>query len=187
MASSNKGLPGYKASSKINKALIKFVSDNRVLIICIIAIAFVFIGSKREIANAKQTHNTEIEKLIIGNKKSIDSLNEDYIKQLTVVLSWAVRRHLLHDNLEEIDLMFTSFIKENNVAKIQLINPKNATVLISTDKNEQGENVDNPFILNIRTVEVLKPSDNHTDIVVAPIIGLNQKEGILVVHYNLKT
>ncbi len=183
MTTSNNEVHIPKDKSKNMKDVLKFVSENRVLIVLILVIAFALIWVKVKINDAANTYIAKKETLILEHKNTINSLNEAHIKQVTVVLSWAVRRHLLHDNLEEINLMFKSFVKENNVAKIQLINPSNSTVLISTDKNEEGQNVDDPGILKISTVEILRPNNLTTEIVVAPIIGLNQKEGILVVHY----
>jgi len=186
MTSSDTDSPIHKDKSELKKKFLKFVADNIVLIICILAIAFILIWAKIKISNVEKNHIAEKEKLAIDFQNSVDSLNDIHIKQVTVVLSWAVRRHLLLDNLEEINLMFASFIKENNVAKIQLINPDNATVLISTDKNEEGQNVDNPEILRANTVAIIKTTGNLTERVVAPIMGLNQMEGVLVVHYYLK-
>ncbi len=186
MPISNLGNPMPADTSGVKKTLLKFVSDNKGLIMGVIIIISVFIYAKVKINTAENRYIAEKEKLILAGNNTIDSLNEAHIKQVTVVLSWAVRRHLLHDNLEEIDLLFMSFVKENSVAKIQLINPNNATVIISTDKNEEGQNVDNPDILKTSTVQILKPKNALTQIVVAPIMGLNQKEGVLLVHYYLK-
>lgn len=176
--------PEGKAESK--KRFLKFLSDNKYLIIGVLVIAFVVIWVKVKFDNVEKSYLLEKERLIIEHKQKVDSLYEAHIKQVTVVLSWAVRRHLLHNNLEEINLVFASFIKEDNVAKIQLINAKNAVVIISTDKNEEGQIVDNPDLLMTNTVGVFKPTNNQTKIVVTPIMGLNQKEGVLAVHYYLK-
>jgi hypothetical protein len=186
MATSNIESDIPKDKSEKKKTLKKFVSYNRIIIICIIVIVSVFIWAKVKINNIEKIYIAENERLILDNINTIDSLNETHIKQLTVILSWAVRRHVLHDNLEEINLMFLSFIKENNVAKIQLISTANSKVLVSTDKNEEGESMYYQHILKTSKVTIYKPLNSPIKIVVAPIMGLNQKEGILIVHYNFK-
>jgi len=186
MTSINSANP-IKENKSLKSRIKKNVSENKIVFVCIIALMFIFLWAKIKISNVEKLYLAEKEKVAIDFQNSVDSLNEVHIKQVTTVLSWAVRRNLVLDNLEEINILFLSFIKESNVDKIQLIDPRNSTVLISTDKNEEGQNVVAPNILNIVSVGILEPSTNLTKIVVAPIMGLNQKEGVLVVHYNYKT
>ncbi len=182
-SSTNIRVPLYKPK-KSNK-FVKHVFPYKYIIIFIILATSMIIWTKVKVINAENVNLSQQEQIIFDNENSLDNINRSHLIQSTNIIAWAVQRHLLYDNFEEINLLFMSIVSDKNVSKIQLISPIKWKVLVSTDKSEEGQNFNNRNIIRANNVEILKTNNNQTEIVVAPIMGLNQKEGILVVYYNL--
>ncbi|MDP2363798.1 MAG: hypothetical protein Q8M94_08520 [Ignavibacteria bacterium] len=110
----------------------------------------------------------------------IDSMKIANLQQTIKVFSWAVRSELNRDNFEEVNQFFLTFIKEKDIRMINLINPKNGKIILSTDKKNEGQIISDKQIMDVTDLTVLADSEQLK--VVVPIMGLNIKNGVLVVE-----
>ena len=110
----------------------------------------------------------------------MDSLKVANYKLTSKVFSWAIRSEMLRNNNEQVDQFFLSFIKDPNVKKIQLINPDNAVVILSTDKKDEGQKIDIQKIYQTDSLTVVREDDILK--IYNPIMGLNKKIGLLVIE-----
>lgn len=110
----------------------------------------------------------------------MDSLKITSSEQTVRVFSWAVRSEMNRNNLEEVNNLFLAFVKEDRVRMIHLINPANSTIILSTDKKNEGLKVTNAGFLYV-TEQVILEEEEKT-FIVSPIMGINRMMGILAVE-----
>lgn len=171
--------PEVKEEKKSNKfaALIlrhKFVS---LLLVVIAALVIYHLITINSIESKYEEAKTNI---IKEYTTKIDSIKISNVQQVVNVFSWAVRSELMRNNLEQVDQFFLTFVKDNNVRRVDLINPETSTIILSTDKKNEGIVTENRNILLVEDIKVIQDSVNIS--VVAPVMGLNKKIGILNVE-----
>tara|TARA_Y100000589_G_scaffold329390_1_gene375823 strand:+ start:71969 stop:72541 length:573 start_codon:yes stop_codon:yes gene_type:complete len=121
----------------------------------------------------KQKENIIITKF----QNNIDSLNTDNLKHLTTVFSWSIRAELLRGNKEQADILMNQFIKTPGVMEINLIDPENYTIILSTNKKEEGERFKE--ISAINNIEKAKSKN----LIILPVSGINETIAYLSVKY----
>ncbi|MEK8090399.1 hypothetical protein [Thermithiobacillus plumbiphilus] len=120
-------------------------------------------------------------------QRSQQALTQQTIELLrfsTIPLTWAIRRELMADNLEQINAYFLELIREPYVRQITLIRP-DGMILLSTNKKLEGQRIETAFppeLLDVTKPEVGQDAQGNIRIA-QPVMGLNQKLGLLVVSY----
>ncbi|MBK7407423.1 MAG: hypothetical protein IPL49_13915 [Saprospirales bacterium] len=106
----------------------------------------------------------------------IDSVQTLRLEQLIKVFSWSVRAELIRANQEEVNILFSTFVKEKGIRKVSLVDPKESTVFICSDKKDEGIKIEDPTLLTLDRITFTKPDE-----ISVPIMGMNDKLGIMVV------
>ena len=88
----------------------------------------------------------------------IDSMKIANLQQTIKVFSWAVRSELNRNNLEEVNQFFLTFVREKGIRMINLINPENGEIILSTDKKNEGQIISDKQIMNVTDLTVLADS-----------------------------
>lgn len=116
--------------------------------------------------------------IIKQHQSKIDSLQIDQMKFATEVFSWSVRSELLRNNVENLNQLVSIFIKNSDADVIQLVNPENHLVLISSDKKfEDKKYVGN---LDFEIDKTLVIEDKGIVKIITPVMGFNSMLGILI-------
>ncbi len=123
---------------------------------------------------------TEKEQLVALYVNKMDSLMLSNMELTTKVFSWAIRSEMTRQNMEQVNQFFSSFVKEPNISKIQLIDPVTAKVLLSSDKKDEGTIIENQQILQAE--RIIQLSDETGDKIVSPVMGLDTRIGVLVIE-----
>lgn len=110
------------------------------------------------------------EKTVITNK---------FAEETARVFSWAVRGEMLRENMDQVNQYFMNLVKEPGFRKIQLVDINNSTVIISTDKKDEGSAVSDTAILNATVARQLPNGDLLRTI--TPVMGLNSRMAVLVI------
>jgi len=170
------------AESRITFAdkLITFFNNNKAATILTIVLLVVFIWFTIKIGTNEKNFNNEKKQLITQHESTIDSLNIKHLKFATEVFSWSVRSELLRNNTENLNQLLTVFVKESGADLIQLINPENKMVLLSSNKKFEGSPFQGNLDSEINESVVLKEKGNIK--IVTPVMGFNKMIGILVVQ-----
>jgi len=100
------------------------------------------------------------------------------------VFSWAIRSELTRENKEQVNQFFLNFIKEPGVSKVEFVNALDGRVMLSTNKKDEGLVFPNQVAL--ATTETINYRNDSVLSIVSPVMGLNNKLGVLVIEYNLK-
>jgi len=114
----------------------------------------------------------------------IDSLTTRQLILSSKVFSWAIRSELTRENKEQVNQFFLSFIKEPGVSKVEFVNYPDGKVTLSTNKKDEGTVFPNQVAVS--TTETINYRNDSALSIVTPVMGLNNKLGVLVIEYNLK-
>ncbi|MEO8232176.1 MAG: hypothetical protein ABI638_07825, partial [Ignavibacteriota bacterium] len=133
---------------KQKNKLMRFILNHKMvfllLIIILVLIAYHMIIEK----GLKYEYSQKAEALKKEYVLQIDSMRVANLQQTITVFSWAIRSELSRGNLEEVNQFFLNFVKEKDVQMISLINPENSEIILSTDKNNEGQIVTDKQILD---------------------------------------
>ena len=123
-------------------------------------------------------------KLKSDYENKIDSLTTKQLMLSSKVFSWAIRSELTRENKEQVNQFFLNFIKEPGVSKVEFVNALDGRVMLSTNKKDEGLVFPNQVAL--ATNETINYRNDSVLSIVSPVMGLNNKLGVLVIEYNLK-
>lgn len=110
----------------------------------------------------------------------IDTLQLEGMELTAKVLSWAIRSEVSRENIEQVNQFFLQFIKDAHVSKAQYIDAETGAILISTDKKDEGTTILNPMVL--KAEKQFAEQDSLHWRIATPVMGLNQKLGVLIVE-----
>ena len=122
----------------------------------------------------------EKEQLINLYELRMDSLHLSNMELTAKVFSWAIRSEMTRQNMEQVNQFFSGFVKEPNIRKVQLIDPVTGTVLLSSDKKDEGTIIEDSIILQAeKSVHIVGETG---DIIINPVMGLDTRIGVLVIE-----
>jgi L-lactate utilization protein LutC len=116
-------------------------------------------------------------------ENKIDSLTTRQLTLSSKVFSWAIRSELTRENKEQVNQFFLRFIKEPGVSKVEFVNALDGKVTLSTNKKDEGSVFPNQVAMT--TTETINYRNDSVLSIVSPVMGLNNKLGVLVIEYNL--
>ena len=148
-----------------------------VLLLSLLALTVVYIW--KESQNEKQ----KIKNMKVATRQ-IEKTQQDLLKILTKPLVWDIRSEMLRGNLEQVDLLISDLVKENNFRYIHLI-ASNGNVILSTNKSLEGKQIDDKIIAHLLVVEspsIVELADK-TIVVATPVMGIDRRLATLVVGY----
>jgi Ca2+/Na+ antiporter len=172
-----------KNNNKSNSKLKEFLKKNSASVILAIALFIVFAWFSIKIKTNEFHFENEKTQLITKYETERDSLQIKHLEFASTVFSWSVRSELLRNNTENLNQLLTVFIKKSGADLVQLINPENNVILLSSDKKFEGKAYNQKLDFEITTpIIVREPSLVR---IVTPVMGYNSVIGVMVVE--LKT
>lgn len=169
-----------KSDTKKPSRILGYILKHK-MIFTLILIIMIILGYHMIIVNSLES---EFAAKSVSLKKEytlkIDSIKIANLQQTIKVFSWAVRSELNRENFEEVNQFFLNFVKEKGIRMINLVNPENGTIILSTDKKNEGETMTDKQLLDVTDLKVFADSTQLK--VAVPIMGLNTKNGVLIVE-----
>jgi len=163
----------------------EFLLKHKMITFLIAAIIIILLWAFIKISLLENRFKKETLKLKSDYENKIDSLTTRQLMLSSKVFSWAIRSELTRENKEQVNQFFLSFIKEPGVNKVEFVNSLDGKVTLSTDKKDEGSVFTNQVALI--TTETINFKNDSVLSVVTPVMGLNNKLGILLIEYNLKS
>ncbi len=112
--------------------------------------------------------------------EQIELLHNRYNTQLIQAFSLAVRSELIRNNKEQAEQYMLTMVRDENISKVKLIEPKTNKVLFSTDRNEEGKTEKDEFIISVNKPTAQKQGDSW--MTATPIMDMTKQMGILVLY-----
>lgn len=159
---------------------LEVILNNKIIFLLVLVLIVLLVYFLIKTNSMQSKFDNTVESIRTEYTNQIDSLKTTSSIQTVKVFSWAVRSEMNRNNLEEVNNLFLAFVRENRVQMINLINPENATIILSTDKKNEGQQVKNEDLLNITEQKIIV--DEGRKLLVSPIMGINRMMGILVVE-----
>lgn len=181
--------PGHKEPSpEKKKGFMGWVQRNMLVTLLLILIiaggiyALIRINAvERQSREIERQSITQRQELVSHYESSLDSLNIAGMERAVRTLSWAIRSEMSRQNLEQVDQFFSTFVNEQDVQRLRLIDPSTGEVILSTDRNDQNTRITLARILQAEEVFTIR--QDSVAVVVSPIMGLSNRLGILVVDF----
>jgi len=168
--------PNVKSKARLTSFIKKnLLSVVLALLLIVVAIWFLIKVS----VDAKRFENEKTQ-LITLYETQMDSLQVKHIEFASTVFSWSVRSELMRNNVENLNQLLTVFVKESGADLVQLVNPENKLILLSSDKKFEGTTYDQNLDFEIENTVVLEQDGKV--IIVTPVMGFNSTIGILIVE-----
>ena len=114
----------------------------------------IFIWFSIKIRINDKTFNNEKTQLITQYESKIDSLQIKHLEFATEVFSWSVRSELLRNNTENLNQLLSILFISPKAKKMQLVNPKDNIVLLSSDKKFEGTTLETTAFSNLTNTKV---------------------------------
>lgn len=175
----NDGEP-IKNQSKFKAKLVAFFINNKVATVLTVLLLVVFIWFSIKISINEKNFNNEKTQLITQYESKIDSLQIKHLEFATEVFSWSVRSELLRNNTENLNQLLSVFVRQSGADLVQLVNPKDNIVLLSSDKKFEGTSLETTAFSNLTSTTVY--TEENSVKIVSPVMGFNDKIGVLIVE-----
>ena len=150
-----------------------------VLLLSVLALTVVYIW--------KESQNDKQKSVIIkAATLQIEKNQQDLLKIIAKPLVWDIRSEMLRGNLEQVDLLISDLVKENNFRYIHLITP-NGNVILSTNKSLEGKQIGDEIIAHLLLVEspsIVELADKVI-VVAAPVMGIDRRLATMVIGYKI--
>ena len=169
-----------KNQSKYKGKLVAYFKNNKAATVLTVLLLVVFIWFFIKIRINEKKFSNEKTQLITQYESKIDSLQIKHLEFATEVFSWSVRSELLRENTENLNQLLTVFVKQSGADLVQLINPENKIVLLSSDKKFEGVSYTGLINFEIKKTVVLE--DVGVVKIITPVMGFNNMIGILIVE-----
>lgn len=147
-------------------------------LVVVIIILFLWAFIKIQIVEKRSVK--EKEQLVNLYEQKMDSLHLSNMELTSKVFSWAIRSEMTRQNMEQVNQFLSGFVKEPNIIKVQLIDPVTGTVLLSSDKKDEGTIIEDSNILQAeKSARIVGETG---DMIVNPVMGLDTRIGVLVIE-----
>lgn len=158
----------------------EIIKKNPVSVVLLLTLIVLIIWGAFKINNDKKQFENDKTGLITKYELKIDSLELKSIKFSSKVFSWSVRSELLRKNVENLNQLFTVYVKESNANLVQLVNLEDNALIISTDKQYEG----NKFVMpaNIDLTQQNTVASDSKIIIYTPVMGFTNTIGLLIVE-----
>lgn len=169
-----------KTKNTFKEKIVGFFKNNKVATVLTVLLLVVFIWFSIKIRINEKNFNNEKTQLITQYESKIDSLQIKHLEFATEVFSWTVRSELLRENTENLNQLLTVFVKQSGADLVQLVNPKDNIVLLSSDKKFEGTSLETTAFSNLTSTTVYTEANSVK--IVSPVMGFNDKIGVLIVE-----
>jgi len=157
-----------------------FLKKNLISVILFIALILSSIWFMAKInSNSNNFENVKTQ-IILKYETEIDSLQVKHLEFASKVFSWSIRSELLRNNTENLNQLLTVFVKESETDLVQIINPEDKMVLLSSDKKYEGLQYSGTLNNELNNSVVLREDSNVK--IITPVMGFNSMIGILIVE-----
>jgi hypothetical protein len=182
METNDKQLSRNEENFEVKKEdkILTFIKKHWVVFLHIAVIIILLLWAVIKIQLMEKRSANEKEQLVNLYEQRLDSLYLSDMELTSRVFSWSIRSEMTRQNLEQVNQFFSGFVKEPNIRKVQLIDPLTGTILLSSDKKDEGLIIEDAFIL--QSEKTIHLAGDTGDKIISPVMGLDTRIGVLVIE-----
>lgn len=173
-----------KNENEMTKKRSKFVSflmNHKLVILLLLVLVGVFLWAKFKMYSMENRFEKQTAEMKISYDNKIDVSTAKQLELTSKVFAWAIRSELTRDNKEQANQFFLTFIKEPGVIEAEYVDAATARVSLYTDKKDESVVFTNQDAL--LTDKTRHFTNDSVLTVMTPVMGLNEKIGVLVIKY----
>jgi len=160
-----------------------YILKHKMVFTLLLLIVIISLWAFIKISIVENQYKKDFLKMKSGYENKIDSSTAKHLILTSKVFSWAIRSELTRENKEQVNQFFLSFIKEPGVSKVEFVNASDSKVALSTNKKDEGTTFTDQVA--IMTTKAINYKNDSVLTIVSPVMGLNNKLGVLVIEYNM--
>ncbi len=177
------------ASQPAQQAPKKKLKPRQIIMIILVALVILLPLSmywfmSLEISKLETRQKLETDSLRSQSALEISQNNENNLKTVARVFSWAVRAEMMRENMEQVNQIMTELVKIKPYQQVVLIS-NDGVVLLSTDKKYEKKAYTEQFYQQIAGSDQvdLKVQTSGELLVSAPVFGIDNRLGSIVITY----
>jgi hypothetical protein len=179
------------SSSFSNTTSLSAANNNKrniliLVIVALVLLAIVWLWKTLEISHVKKQAETEKQTIKTQAQSNIMQAHEAHLMLLTKPMVWALRTEMMQGNLGQVNLYLSDMVKEKNIQRIVIADPK-GRIIASTNKKDEGQpfaNIGPGLNINANATTVVHAGDSVLT-ATSPIMGFNNRLGTLLIKYNV--
>ncbi|MFW6224428.1 MAG: hypothetical protein ACOC4R_02080 [Bacteroidota bacterium] len=168
-------------AGKNSSALLRFVKKQPVFTTIVIALILMTAGYFwMDLRAHSQYQQVKREAAL-----QVEQNTQDMLKLFTRPLVWSIRAEMLRGNKEQVDLLISDIVKEDNFRHIMVVDAE-GEILSSTNKRQEGQMAEDYLeaeMLAMDTTTIVQGDDGTTLASFSPILGFDRRIGTLVIEY----
>jgi len=170
----------YSFSENRNNRFLQFLKNNKAATFLFILLLIVIIWFFVKLRMNENKFTFEKDRIINKYENTIDSLKIKHLEFTTEVFSWSVRSELFRNNIENLNQLLTVFVRKSGADLVQIINPEDNIVLLSSDKKYEGIKYSGLLDFEINSTLIIEEIGGVK--IITPVMGFNTMIGILIVE-----
>ena len=172
------GQPNPPASSRFLKRLVRYV-----IFLLVLLVLGMYLWKIFAVRSAETKLEVERSIMMEAQRQALDEQAKKMLRLAALPLAWAVRTEMMNNNLGQVDEYFRDLIRNPGVLLVALIG-KEDKVVLATDRKLETQASDSLFSKNIRNADEIVIEDSESVLRLGvPIMGLNEKLGVLVMDF----
>jgi hypothetical protein len=172
------GQPNPPASSRFLKRLVRYV-----IFLLVLLVLGMYLWKIFAVRSVETKLEVERSIMMEAQRQALDEQAKKMLRLAALPLAWAVRTEMMNNNLGQVDEYFRDLIRNPGVLLVALIG-KEDKVVLATDRKLETQASDSLFSKNIRNADEIVIEDSESVLRLGvPIMGLNEKLGVLVMDF----
>jgi hypothetical protein len=171
-------------SENQNNRFLQFLKKNKAATFLFVLLLIVIIWFFVKLRMNENKFTFEKDRIINKYENTIDSLKIKHLEFTTEVFSWSVRSELFRNNTENLNQLLTVFVRKSGADLVQIINPEDNIVLLSSDKKYEGIKYSGLLDFEMNSPLIIEEVGGVK--IITPVMGFNTMIGILIVEVGRK-
>lgn len=162
------------------------METNQIIILCLFGVVLILLVV---LLISRMNHKKELERRLkeVRDDATLEvATRTNSLLRITMIpFLWSMRTEIMRDNYIKVDEYFNQFIKEPGILYIGLVD-LNGKIKLATDKKTEDKLFVDIYKENISGIESINIIERINDekLIVAPITGINEKLGTIVILYH---
>ena len=157
-----------------------------IIVVAVLVVLLLGVYLWKDLAVRSVEKKMEVQRLELAEQaqKMIQGKTRYFLRLATVPLVWTIRQEMLRENTGQINDYLIQYVREPGIKQILIAKP-DGTITAATNKKHEGLSFSSLYLVAFLEKTEIFFSDGPEGqlIIVAPLMGYNEKLGILLMVY----
>ena len=155
-----------------------------VLAVALLVLMLIIYGTMSKKVNEARRLSEEAKR---AADETVSSRTNSLLRLSTIPFLWAVRSELQRENYQEIEQYLHQYVREKGITQVALVGMDNM-IRLASDKKHEGRLYTEIYKEEIAGLDkmVIHEKENGEKLILAPVTGINDRLGTVVIAYDPK-